>query len=291
MKNVIVYGLLTVAVMGWSPLTLAVIEESTACQLNFPVDSAKVDEESLKTCAQLLKLKPGDKVVVDGFASKDGEKEHNKELSEQRAKNTAEEIEKIVSGLNVEFRGLGERDSESRVALMLSEDKSVASDVPTGPQVAAVEEPAVTATVKSVEEPVAPFYNWRVAVRLGADKTRIESKRHYFVPGLDVAYLPRFANENIRLELGAVANFYTREVANKFSSYHFSPLLGFQSSGFVIGVRGLAGTLHSNATDKDYSDSGAELRLGYEKDRLSLFVGAGRTDNVERLGLDVGARF
>ncbi len=283
-----------VALAILSPMAFAA-EQTKQCQVSFSFDSAKVDSKALEICAEVLKLKAGDKVTVDGYASAEGPAAHNMKLSQNRAKAVAAVLNRKVQGLELKAEGHGVRETEGRVVVLTGADKDVvvvaaapAEKIP-GTKVAAL------GTSDAVSIKSAPASStkgrWRAAVRSGFDTTRIESREEYFAPGLDLAYLPDFGQPNLRVEIGALASLYAEGNENRLGSYHFAPMVGYQNSGYVAGIRGLAGNVHSNQSDKDFTDTGAELRLGVERDQWSLFVGGGRTSTLDRVGMDFGLRF
>jgi hypothetical protein len=259
------------------------------CQITFEFDSAKVDPKALDVCADVLNLKAGDKVQIDAYASEEGTKAHNLKLSQKRAAAVSRALQQRIKGLDVKAKGLGERDLESRLAILITDaDTSVAADEIPGQRLAALGTSDAIATKTASASSTQG--RWRVALRSGFDTTRIEEREEYFAPGLDFAYLPD-VNPNLRLEVGALASLYAEGNRNRLGSYHFAPMVGYQNAGYVAGVRGLAGVVHSYETDKDFTDTGAELRLGVERDQWSLFLGAGRSSTLNRVGMDFGVRF
>jgi hypothetical protein len=277
----------TMAVAVLSPAAFAAQKN---CQITFEFDSAKVDARALDVCADVLKLKAGDKVQIDAYASEEGTRAYNLKLSQKRAAAVASGLHKRVKGLDVKASGLGERDMESRVAILITgaADEAMATDEIPGTKVASLGVSDAVATKTASASSTQG--RWRAALRSGFDTTRIEGREEYFAPGLDVAYLPE-VHPNLRVEVGALASLYAEGNRNRLGSYHFAPMVGYQNAGYVAGVRGLAGVVHSYETDKDFTDTGAELRLGVERDRWSLFLGAGRSSTLDRVGMDFGVRF
>ena len=279
-----------------SPLASAA-DASKECQVGFSLNSAVVDAKALALCLDVLQLKSGNKVDINAFASPEGTVRHNLKLSKRRAENVKAILVKNVKGLIVNAQGLGVRLPEGRVSIIINNDKAevapavvskLAEPIP-GIKVAALGISDAVATKSASANSTQG--NWRAALRSGFDSTRIEERSEYFAPGLDVAYLPELANPYMRLELGALASLYADGSRNRLGSYHFAPMVGYQKSGYIAGLRGLAGTVHSNETDKNFTDTGAELRLGVEKDQWSLFLGAGRSSTLDRVGMDFGVRF
>jgi hypothetical protein len=280
---------LTTCAMVLAVLSPAAFAAQRNCQITFEFDSAKVDPKALDVCADVLNLKAGDKVQIDAYASEEGTKAHNLKLSQKRAAAVSRALQQRIKGLDVKAKGLGERDLESRLAILITDaDTSVAADEIPGQRLAALGTSDAIATKTASASSTQG--RWRVALRSGFDTTRIEEREEYFAPGLDFAYLPD-VNPNLRLEVGALASLYAEGNRNRLGSYHFAPMVGYQNAGYVAGVRGLAGVVHSYETDKDFTDTGAELRLGVERDQWSLFLGAGRSSTLNRVGMDFGVRF
>jgi len=261
------------------------------CQITFELNSAKVDAKALDVCVDVLELKNGDKVRIDAFASEEGTSAYNLKLSQKRATAVKNALQKKVQGLDVKSQGLGERDMESRIAILITDaDAAVAADEIPGTKLAALGTSDAVTTKTASASGTGTQGRWRAALRSGFDTTRIESREEYFAPGLDVAYVPN-VHPNVRVEAGVLASLYAEGNRNRLGSYHFAPMVGYQNSGYVAGVRGLAGVVHSYETDKDFTDTGAELRLGVERDQWSLFLGAGRSSTLDRIGMDFGVRF
>lgn len=282
---------LTTCAMVLTVLSPAAFAAQKNCQITFEFNSAKVDSKALDVCVDVLQLNAGDKVQIDAYASEEGTKEYNLKLSQKRAAAVTSQLKKRLKNLDVKAQGLGEREIESRVAIMITDasaDTAVAAEEIPGTKVAAL------GTSDAVSTKTAPASTtqgrWRAALRSGFDATRIEQREEYFAPGLDVAYLPN-VHPNLRLEVGALASLYAEGNRNRLGSFHFAPTVGYQNSGYVAGFRGLAGVVHSYEIDKDFTDTGAELRLGVERDQWSLFLGAGRSSTLDRVGMDFGVRF
>lgn len=271
--------------------SMAAAAENQDCQVSFELNSAKVDSKALDICVDVLKLKAGDKVKIDAYASAEGTAAHNLKLSGKRAKAVSKALNAKVKGLNIDAQGLGERETEGRVAILFGDKAAVAAETVPGTKVAAMGVSDAVSTKSAASYALGTKGHWRAALRSGFDTTRVEQREEYFAPGLDVAYLPDVGHPNLRVEIGALASLYAESNENRLGSYHFAPMVGYQNSGYIAGIRGLAGSVHSNETSEDFVDTGAELRLGVEKDQYSLFLGAGRTSTLDRVGLDFGVRF
>ncbi|WP_141733105.1 OmpA family protein [Oligoflexus tunisiensis] len=279
---------LTTCAMVLAVLSPAAFSAQKNCQITFEYNSARVDARALDVCVDILDLKSGDRLRVDAFASKEGASAHNLKLSQQRARAVTNALKKRVKGLDVKARGYGERDFESRVAILITGAEDETGEPIPGTRVAALGTSDAIATRTATTSGTQG--RWRAALRSGFDTTRIEDRAEYFAPGLDVAYVPA-VHPNVRLEAGVLASLYAEGNRNRLGSWHFAPMAGYQNAGYVAGVRGLAGVVHSYETDRNFTDTGAELRLGVERDQWSLFVGAGRSSTLDRFGMDFGVRF
>jgi hypothetical protein len=274
---------------------LASTPTNQTCRITFNSASDNVELSLLENCVTELAISDGSKLYVVGYASKDGPVRVNFALSSARARSVEAALKEKFTNLEIRREGLGVLDAESRYVLIskLAKDDApqvaeVKAEVP-GTKVASLDA-TMPMTVKESSSSTPTSKQWRAAVRIGADNTRIEEKEQYLGTGLDVAYLPKL-NPYLRLEIGAVADLYSQNNRNRLTAYHFAPMLGYQNNGFVAGVRGLAGVVSSNETKEKYEDFGADLRLGIEGDTWSAFVGGGRTENLERVGFDVGMKF
>lgn len=277
------------ALAVWGPTAFAAQND---CQVSFELNSAKVDGKALDVCIDVLKLKAGDKVVINAYTSEEGSAAYNLKLSNQRAKAVSVALKRKVKGVDVQAKGLGERLTDGRVVILTSNstasDELALNQIP-GTKVAALGT-SDAASTKTASPSFGTAGRWRAALRSGFDSTRIESREEYFAPGLDLAYLPA-VHPNLRVEIGALSSLYTEGNHNRLGSYHFASLIGYQNSGYIAGVRALAGQVHSYESGDNFVDTGAELRLGVERDRWVLFLGAGRTSTLDRIGMDLGWRF
>src|SRR4051812_35985974 len=111
---------LTTCVIALAVLSPAAFAAQKNCQVTFDLNSAKVDTKSVDICVDVLRLQAGDQVSVDAYASEEGSKAYNLKLSQKRAVAVSTALQHRVKGLNVKAQGLGERDPEGRVAILLA---------------------------------------------------------------------------------------------------------------------------------------------------------------------------
>jgi hypothetical protein len=261
----------------------------------FKWDSAQVNGPAVDDCVNTLRLQAAtqEPLQIVGSATPEGTTEYNQRLSERRANNLKAALLQRVPELNVEARGVGEIPQDGLVARIVVEAPTQEAQ-----EVAAEtinrEELTASAGVSDVTATATPPIggNWRVGPRAGMDHSRVEEKDDYFAPGLDIAYVPQTGVQNLRVEIGAIGNVYLKGEDQEMSSVHFAPMVGYQASnGLIAGVRGLVGAVQSDISDDTLDDAGAELRLGRETRTWSAFLGAGQTENLDRIGLDIGWRF
>ena len=132
----------------------------------------------------------------------------------------------------------------------------------------------------------------RVAGRVGYDKLW---DRNEFMnsAGVDVAYVRRnVGTKLVRLEVGATTSFMG-EFGEDLKAYNFHGVVfpALEIGPLVFGPRGLLGGSWDDASKETVIDAGGEGRLGIEAANYSIFIGAGRTQELTRVGLDIGATF
>ncbi|MDQ3230710.1 MAG: hypothetical protein M3Q07_02735 [Pseudobdellovibrionaceae bacterium] len=287
--NGLVLGLLTVEGISYSA------EPTRECTVPFKFDSAKVPSAAVDDCVNTLRLQAATQETLEivGSATPEGTTQYNDRLSRRRAENLRAAILQRVPELKVEARGIGEIPQNGLIARIVVEGgPTEAQEV--AAETVVREELTASVGVSDVTATATPDVggNWRVGPRAGMDHSRVEEKDDYFAPGLDIAYVPATGVQNLRVEIGAIGNVYMKGEEQEMSSVHFAPMVGYQSAGGLIaGVRGLVGAIDSDISDDTLDDAGAELRLGRETRTWSAFLGAGQTENLDRIGLDIGWRF
>jgi hypothetical protein len=285
----LVLGILTVEGISYSQ------DAARECRVPFKWDSAEVNSRAVDDCVNTLRLQAATQELLQivGSATPEGPTDYNQRLSERRANNLRDALVQRVPELKVEARGIGEIPQDGLVArIVVEEPTREAQEV--AEETIVREELTATAGVSDVTATATPPVggNWRVGPRAGMDHSRVEEKDDYFAPGLDIAYVPNTGVQNLRVEIGAIGNVYLKGEDQEMSSVHFAPMVGYQSAGGLIaGIRGLVGAVQSDISDDTLDDAGAELRLGRETRTWSAFLGAGQTENLDRIGLDIGWRF
>ncbi|WP_141733405.1 OmpA family protein [Oligoflexus tunisiensis] len=287
--NSLVLGILTVEGIAYSQ------DQMRECRVPFQWDSAEVPSQAVEDCVSTLRLQAAtqEPLQIVGSATPEGTTEYNQRLSERRAENLKTALLQRVPELQVEARGIGEIPQNGLVARIVVEEPTPESQAVAEETIEREELTAAVGT-SDVTATATPAIggNWRVGPRLGMDHSRVEEKDDYFAPGLDVAYVPQTGIQNLRVEVGAIGNVYLKGDDQEMTSLHFAPMVGYQSAGGLIaGVRGLVGAVQSDISDDTLDDAGAELRLGRETRTWSAFLGAGQTENIDRIGLDIGWRF
>jgi hypothetical protein len=271
-------------------------EPMKECRVPFKFDSAKVPSAAVDDCVSTLGLQKATEETLEIIASAtpEGTSEYNDRLSQRRAENLRTAILQRVPSLKVEARGIGEIPQNGLVARIVVEAAPMEEAREVAAETIVREELTASAGISDVTATATPAIggNWRVGPRAGMDHSRVEEKDDYFAPGLDIAYVPQTGVSNLRVEIGAIGNIYMKGEEQEMSSLHFAPMVGYQSAGGLIaGLRGLVGAVQSDISDDTLDDAGAELRLGRETRTWSAFLGAGQTENLDRIGLDIGWRF
>jgi hypothetical protein len=111
--------------------------------------------------------------------------------------------------------------------------------------------------------------------------------------GVELSYVRRNLGTRLaRLEVGATTSFLG-EFAEDLQAYNFHGTLfpALEAGPVVFGPRGLLGGSWEDREKEVVIDAGGEGRLGVEAANYSVFVSAGRTINLTRVALDVGATF
>jgi len=132
----------------------------------------------------------------------------------------------------------------------------------------------------------------RVAGRVGYDY-QWDRKEYMNSAGIDASYVRRNLGTRLaRLEAGATASFLGDPAEDlKAFNFHGTLFPALEVGPLVFGPRGLLGGSWEDTEKEVVIDAGGEGRLGVEAANYSIFVAAGRTQNLTRIGLDVGATF
>lgn len=298
------------------------------CSYDFAVGSSSVNVERVRSCLESVDASQVKKITVIGSADSTGSEEFNQQLSEQRAMAADKSIRSMFPGATIETQSVGISDlgrvaqmnlmgaamntlADSGTTLgpynnelnttlqggsMTTEQPATTAD--TSMQTAAIGSPSLGSN-QAVKSPARDTTtDLRVAVRGANDRYWIRDQREYGGIGAEVSFVPKMI-PGLRSEVGVVGTAYTssQEQEKEFDLYsaHLIAGLGVISEGgFAAGVRGLAGAAFDyddNWDPTDHVDGGGEGRIGYEKNSLSIYAGAGRTQNFTRLGVDFGWTF
>jgi len=222
-------------------------------------------------------------------------------LHDQSSQSTAGVNQETPAGQITSFPAAGTLRSNQQPAPMVTGDVNtgdVAVTTTDSTQVAALDTAAASST--SNEQPVAVqrenmrsgWNDIRVAARLGYDK--VWDRNEYMnALGADVSYVRRNLGTTLaRLEAGATASFLGDFAEdNKNFNFHGTLFPALEVGPLVVGPRGLIGGSW-NDTDKEVDfDAGGEGRLGLEASNYSVFFSAGRTKELTRVSVDLGATF
>ena len=132
----------------------------------------------------------------------------------------------------------------------------------------------------------------RVAARVGYDK--VWDRNEYMnALGIDASYVRRNVGTTLaRVEAGATASFLGDFAENnKNFNFHGTLFPALEVGPLVVGPRGLLGGVWNETDKKTVIDAGGEGRLGLEAENYSVFFSAGRTKELTRVGVDLGATF
>ncbi len=301
------------------------------CIVPFAKNSIKLDANKLENCVSKIPLSEIKYFEVFATSTIAGTPEYNRKLSDKRALAIKQYLNKRFAGIMVSPLGGGEnpvRGAQAQVIAVLVDQppqrivmqkspqylpKSLTSEQMNKPIAKSFPEEALpetkTETVASLNlpplgattAPMAPAVNQRIkmpqfraAVRGGSDSFR-KNRTSYPAFGAELAWLPDTQEvyldpKQVRLETGIQGTSMTRDdYLNLYNTYGF---VGgaYKYDDFAFGARALMGAAW-NSRNQQRVDGGAELRIGYEKNNVSVFAGAGLTAEFTRIGLDLGLTF
>ena len=132
----------------------------------------------------------------------------------------------------------------------------------------------------------------RVSLRGAYDRNR-QLDRSMNAVGLEVAGVQRWPQwDRFLIEGGATASVMgDNDDAFTGTNGHATIFPALDFGGIVFGPRLLAGASWEEETDKVRPDIGGEGRLGLQADTYLVFLSAGRTLELTRIGMDIGATF
>jgi len=285
---------------------------TSECDISFNSGASSADTAAVQSCVSQLDKSQVKYISVMGVASPDGPATKNQQLSQMRAASVAEQLKREFPNARVTSMGIGEQpnmDPSARVTIV-SVDDAAAQAQASVPLTPAPVDPLATQPLpgeqnaaddlgrvslgEGVETEGAVRMNTaRIAARLAQDDFDAADDLLPFY-GLEVAYVGRLPGATgLRWEAGAVGGVMAEET-DEADGYQAHGLLGvgYAFNNFVIGARGLGGAIWDDrpGTRRDaQEDFGGEARIGFEKDRWSVFAGAGATENLStRLGIDLG---
>lgn len=149
-----------------------------------------------------------------------------------------------------------------------------------------------TGTPLQREDIPSGWNDMRIAGRVGYDR-QWDRDEYMNSAGIDASYVRRNLGTRLaRLEAGATASFLGDPAEDlKAFNFHGTVFPALEAGPLVFGPRGLLGGSWEDQGKETVIDAGGEGRLGVEAANYSIFVAAGRTMNLTRIGLDVGATF
>ncbi len=149
-----------------------------------------------------------------------------------------------------------------------------------------------TSSVNTTADERSVWRDVRVSLRGGYDRNR-QLDRSMNAVGLEVAGVQRRPQwERFLIEGGATASVMgDHEDAFTGTNGHATLFPALDFGGVVFGPRLLAGASWEEETDKVRPDIGGEGRIGVQADTYSIFLAAGRTLELTRIGVDFGATF
>ena len=163
-----------------------------------------------------------------------------------------------------------------------------------GTKVASIESDNQKAPLSTMQRENLPsgWNDMRLAVRGGNDKLWRKGERYQAV-GIDTSYVRRNVGTRlVRMEAGATGSFLLKDAQDMVGfNYHGTFFPSMEVSALVVGPRFLLGASWDKARGVTELDAGGEGRVGLESGNFSLFLSGGRTRELTRLALDVGATF
>jgi hypothetical protein len=290
----------------FSSSTFALDINSITCKVLFDFNKTTFDEKKLKDCLeQSTNKKDVKNIEIIASASKGGSNLYNKKLTDKRSEALNQFISKEIPNVKIASSSLGVNEEYGRSGIIHL--TAVSQNVTETPKVA--ETPKEEKPVeKSIEKPVENNSKEDLPVKEEVNLNHNDNKfytnfslrvaRDYYTYDVHAPYLATGAevgvqyqqNNWVRYELAAQGNILTNvtgdHVLNLYT-YYAAPGVYLTNSGFLIGVRGLAGAV-TNENGQTGRDLGGEVRAGYEYKAFSLILDAGRTESSIRFGVNIG---
>ena len=132
----------------------------------------------------------------------------------------------------------------------------------------------------------------RVAVRAGQDRVWKQSEFRNAI-GADASFAQRNVGSRfVRFETGATSS-YLSDSSGDYRGFNFHGTFfpALQAGTFIVGPRALVGGSKTSPDSDVAFDAGGEGRAGVEVGNFTIFASAGRTIELTRVGLDLGATF
>lgn len=290
---------------------------TSECDIGFRSGQTSADTSSVQTCLSQVDKASVKYINVLGVASPVGSESLNMRLSQQRAASVAEQLKREFPNAQVSSMGIGEQpnmEPSAKVTLVsvagaetaqAGADDAAAgaagADVAAGDgttalpgQETATDDLGRVSLGEGVETEGAVRMNTaRIAARVAQDDfDPVDEVLPFY--GLEIAYVGRMPGATgVRWEAGAVGGVLA-EQGDEADGYEAHGLLGagYAFNNFVVGARALGGAVWNDrpGTSREaQEDFGGEARIGFEKDRWSIFAGAGATqEQTARLGIDLG---
>lgn len=318
------YTVLSCAFLSLFPFCMANAVEHHDCSIEFKVNSSVVlqNKQALEACLNQLDQKNVESATVVGSASQSGNLKRNQKLAQERGQTVAQLIKARFPNAIVKQISVGANEEigkKTQIHFVISDGKDAQVAAQTQQQVDALQQKItqmeaesarkeqlasaenLAAQQKEEKEAHKSFFNenpnFRAALRLGVDSTRVDAKRSYLSGGGEIEWLNR--ESYMRPEFGVKASTsidgvkVNNDQVNSVSNVYGFAGIGGTALGLVAGVRLLIGgewiNIDSRTPQQDQAAIGGEARLGYEWKRgTSVFASYGLTDHLQMIGIDVG---
>ncbi|WP_397599966.1 hypothetical protein [Silvanigrella sp.] len=299
MKNI--YFALGCSIYFSTP-TFALDTNSITCKVQFDFNKTTFNEKELKNCLDhSTNNKDIKNIEIIASASKGGSSLYNKKLTDKRSEVLNQYISKEIPNVKIASSSLGMNEEYGRSGIIhLTAVSQKETETPkvgeTQKEEKPVEKPIenIAKEIEPVKEEVQSnnnhnkFYS-NFSLRVARDYYTYDIHAPYLATGAEDG-LQYQQNNLLRYELAAQGNVLTNvtgdHVLNLYT-YYAAPGVYLTNSGFLIGIRGLAGAV-TNEKGQSGRDLGGEVRAGYEYKAFSLILDAGRTESSIRFGINIG---
>ncbi len=299
MKNI--YFALGCSIYFSTP-TFALDTNSITCKVQFDFNKTTFNEKELKNCLDhSTNNKDIKNIEIIASASKGGSSLYNKKLTDKRSEVLNQYISKEIPNVKIASSSLGMNEEYGRSGIIhLTAVSQKETETPkvgeTQKEEKPVEKPIenIAKEIEPVKEEVQSnnnhnkFYS-NFSLRVARDYYTYDIHAPYLATGAEVG-LQYQQNNLLRYELAAQGNVLTNVTGDyvlNLYTYYAAPGVYLTNSGFLIGIRGLAGAV-TNEKGQSGRDLGGEVRAGYEYKAFSLILDAGRTESSIRFGINIG---